>query len=61
MPALRPFVPAAEARRVAEGLGALIDGVYLREALAARPAGPAAAVALVEDYVDLALGARRGA
>ena len=53
--ALKRLLPAAEAVRVAEGLGALIDGVYLREALRGRPTTPAAAIAAVEDYLDRAL------
>ncbi len=59
--ALGRLLPPPEARRVAEGVGALIDGVYLREALADRPAGPAAAIALVEDYIDLTLARSAGA
>jgi TetR/AcrR family transcriptional repressor of bet genes len=50
--ALKGLIPAAEAVRVAEGLGALIDGVYLREALRDRPTVPDAAIAAVEDYLD---------
>lgn len=53
--ALRPLLPAAEAGRVADGLGAFIDGVYLREALRGRPTAPstapATAIALIEDYL----------
>ncbi|EPX86548.1 transcriptional regulator, TetR family [Rubellimicrobium thermophilum DSM 16684] len=49
--ALRPLV-GARAGRVADGIGALIDGVYLRQALS--PAAPdrAAATALVLDHVS---------
>ena len=50
--ALKRLVPAPEASRIAEGLGALIDGVYLREALRGRPTTAAAAIAAVEDYLD---------
>lgn len=57
--ALRPSLGGPEALRVADGIGALIDGVYLREALMGRPTNPAAAVALIEDYIDLQLS--RGA
>ena len=56
--ALKALLPPAEAVRVAEGLGALIDGVYLREALRGRPTAPAAAIAVIEDYLDRALEAR---
>lgn len=52
MDALIRLVPRPEAERLAEGLGALIDGVYLREALRGRPMAPAAAAAVVEDYLD---------
>ncbi len=50
--ALKALAPPAEAERIADGLGALIDGVYLREALPGRPTVPAAAVAIVEAYLD---------
>ena len=56
--ALKSLLPPSEAGRVAEGVGALIDGVYLREALRGRPTAPAAAVAAIEDYLDRALEAR---
>ncbi len=60
--ALRHLAPAGEAERIADGLGAFIDGVYLREALRRRPTNAAAAVAAVEDYLDRALaGAATGA
>ncbi len=52
---LRALLPRDEAGGVADGIGALIDGVYLREALAGLPTSPQAAIALVEDYVDRAL------
>jgi TetR/AcrR family transcriptional repressor of bet genes len=55
--ALAPLAARAEARRIAEGLGAFIDGVYLREALLGRPTAPEAAIALIEDYLDRELGA----
>lgn len=55
--ALRQLVPAGAAERIAEATGALIDGVYLREALPGQPRAPASAVALVEDYLDLQIRA----
>jgi TetR/AcrR family transcriptional repressor of bet genes len=55
--ALRRLVPAGAAERIAEGTGALIDGVYLREALRGKPTAPAAAMALVEEYLDLQIKA----
>ena len=57
--ALKPLVPAADAARLAQATGALIDGVYLREALRGRPTAPAAAVAAVEAYLDLELAGSR--
>jgi TetR/AcrR family transcriptional regulator, transcriptional repressor of bet genes len=53
--ALKPLLPAPEAVRVAGGTAALIDGVYLREALRGRPTAPASAVAAIEAYLDLEL------
>ena len=50
--ALRPML-GKEAVRVAEGIGALIDGLYIRCALKEGPTDAARAIALVEDYVDL--------
>lgn len=50
---LRAFIPRPRAVRVADGVGALIDGVYLRQALAGGPPDAHAAIALVEDYIDL--------
>lgn len=52
--ALRPLTPRPEA--VAETVGALIDGVYLRAALAPAPVNAAAAAALVTGYLDEVLG-----
>jgi TetR/AcrR family transcriptional repressor of bet genes len=57
--ALRPLVPAVEIEPIAEATAALIDGVYLREALKGRPTAPAAAIALVERQIDLAVAASR--
>ncbi|MRX50025.1 transcriptional regulator BetI [Paracoccus sp. S-4012] len=50
---LRGLTPEAEA--VADRLGALIDGIYLRAALAPAPADGAAALALARGYLDEAL------
>jgi TetR/AcrR family transcriptional repressor of bet genes len=57
--ALRGLVPAAEAARIADALGAFIDGAYLREALRGRPTSPEAAIAAIEGYLDLELGRAR--
>lgn len=53
--ALKGLVPAAEARRIACGLGAYIDGVYLREALSPTHTDPAVAIAMVERFATLEL------
>lgn len=52
---LRPLV-GARAPGVAAALGALIDGVYLREALKNGPPDSAAAVAVVMEYLTAELG-----
>jgi TetR/AcrR family transcriptional regulator, transcriptional repressor of bet genes len=56
--ALNGLVPPPDAPRIADGLGAFIDGVYLREALRGRPTAPDTAIAAIEDYLDRQLGAR---
>jgi TetR/AcrR family transcriptional repressor of bet genes len=53
--AVRPLVRPGAAADVADGLGALIDGVYLREALRGRPTAPEAAIAAIEAHLDRAL------
>ncbi len=53
--ALRPLSPQAE--DIAEGAGALIDGLYIRHALGQGAPDPARATALVEDYVARRLAA----
>ncbi|MFT3974466.1 MAG: transcriptional regulator BetI [Amaricoccus sp.] len=55
--ALRHLVTVAEAERIADNLGAFIDGVYLRGALRGQ-VSPRAAVSAVEDYLDLELARR---
>lgn len=47
---LRPIV-GARATEIADSLGALIDGVYLREALCERPSDGKASVRLVQAYL----------
>jgi TetR/AcrR family transcriptional regulator, transcriptional repressor of bet genes len=51
---LRPLA-GAKAEAVAKGLGALIDGVYLREALTSTAPDGKASVALVLDYLNAEL------
>jgi TetR/AcrR family transcriptional repressor of bet genes len=53
--ALRPLV-GGRAGTVAEGLGALIDGVYLRQALAAAAPDRAGATAMVLGYLAREVG-----
>ena len=48
---------AAEAERIAEAIGALIDGVYLREALRGRATAPDAPIAALEAHLDRELPA----
>jgi len=60
--ALLRLVARAEALRIAEGIAALIDGLYIRRALNDGPPDASSAIALVENYVDTQLAAmeRRG-
>ncbi len=53
--ALHLLVSRDEALRVAEGIGALIDGVYLRHALRVAVPKSADAIAIVEDYLSAQL------
>jgi TetR/AcrR family transcriptional repressor of bet genes len=57
---LRPLV-GARAAAVADGLGALIDGVYLREVLKVGTPDHGAALAVLHDYLGAELAAGRGA
>jgi TetR/AcrR family transcriptional repressor of bet genes len=52
--ALRP-IAGARAAEIAAGLSALIDGLYLREALATGASNGAAAVKMAQDYVNVQL------
>ena len=49
--ALRQLMPTPEAARVASGLAAVIDGLWLRCAVTGGGVAPAAARALARDYV----------
>ncbi len=53
---LRPLMPHSAAERTAEGIAALIDGLYIRRALKDGPPDAASAIAAVEDYLSLRLG-----
>ncbi|MGX1098574.1 transcriptional regulator BetI [Amorphus sp. MBR-141] len=53
--ALVELAPEDDARRIAKGLAAMIDGFYIRAALRAHTVDPAQAAAMVVDYLDLSL------
>jgi len=53
---LRALLPAPEAVRMAEGIAALIDGLYIRRALKDGEPDARSAIALVEDYLETKLG-----
>lgn len=55
MSGLRELMPGREAERTAEGIAALIDGLYIRRALVDGAPDAASAVALVEDYLETRL------
>jgi len=59
--ALAPLMPRPQAERTAEGIAALIDGLYIRRALKDGPPDAASAITLVEDYLSLRLGSCRHA
>ncbi|MCA3876166.1 MAG: transcriptional regulator BetI, partial [Burkholderia sp.] len=48
-------LPRTKAREAASGLAALIDGLWLRGALAGSPIDTRAALKLAHDYIDLLL------
>ncbi len=52
---LKQLLPAAEAEQLAEGLAALIDGLWLRCALTGGALDPTAAGRLARDYFHAAL------
>jgi TetR/AcrR family transcriptional repressor of bet genes len=60
MSGLRHLLPLDEATRTAEGVAALIDGLYIRCALRSAAPDAASAIALVEDYLDHKLSGGRG-
>lgn len=55
MSGLAALLARPRAERVAEGVAALIDGLYIRRALKDGAPDAASAVALVEDYVEMSL------
>ena len=52
---LKRLMPQAEAARIAEGVAAMIDGLWLRYALTGKPDDPETPRALTRDYVGAAL------
>jgi TetR/AcrR family transcriptional repressor of bet genes len=52
---LRRLVPGTEAARLAEGIGAMIDGLWLRYALTGKPQDPETPRALTRDYLAAGL------
>jgi len=52
---LRLLVPEHEAMRLSEGIGAMIDGLWLRYALTGKPADPETPRTLTRDYLAAAL------
>ena len=44
--------PPDDAARIAEGLAAMIDGLYIRQSLRSAPISIAASIALTEDYLN---------
>ncbi len=55
--ALEQITSHKRAVRIAEGAGALIDGLYIRHALGADSPNAASAIALVKDYIAVQLSA----
>ena len=56
MSGLTPLMPRADAERIAEGIAAMIDGLYIRRALKDGAAQcRRAPIALVEDYLETKL------
>ncbi len=58
MSGLAALLPRPRAERVAEGVAALIDGLYIRRALKHGEPDPVSAMALVEEYVEMSLEGR---
>lgn len=55
MSGLTTLLPRHDAAQAAEGIAALIDGLYIRRALKEGPPDAASAIRLVEDYLELKL------
>lgn len=52
---LRRVIPEQDAARLADGIGAMIDGLWLRYALSGKPDHPGTPRALTHDYLAAAL------
>ncbi|MBB3965492.1 transcriptional regulator BetI [Rhizobium metallidurans] len=52
---LKPLCPVDVAEHIAEGVAAMIDGLYIRQSLGSTPIGAEASIALTEDYVTIQL------
>lgn len=52
---LKQIMPDAEARRLVEGIAAMVDGLWLTYALTGKPDDPETPRALTRDYVSAAL------
>ena len=59
MSGLSPLMPRAAADHAAEGIAALIDGLYIRRALKDGTPNAQSAIALVEDYLETRLSGLR--
>lgn len=59
--ALLRLTDRAQAERLAEGVAALIDGLYIRQSLRAAPLDIPASIALAEDYLSTHLPPNAGA
>ncbi|MGF9564376.1 transcriptional regulator BetI [Neorhizobium sp. JUb45] len=55
MHALKHLCPPDDAAKIAEGVAAMIDGLYIRQSLNAAPLQHAAPIGLTEDYIDMQL------
>jgi TetR/AcrR family transcriptional repressor of bet genes len=55
MSSLVDLMPRQDAEATAEGIAAMIDGLYIRRALKDGAPDPASAIALIEDYLDVKL------
>jgi TetR/AcrR family transcriptional repressor of bet genes len=52
---LKALCCADDAKRIAEGAAAMIDGLYIRQSLRSVPVGIKASIALTEDYLNAQL------